>query len=392
MFSLGVIGISAISRTGVHLDLKDFLFGNVLGVADEDLAISFAVLLLVAGSIALLYRPLFAATFQPTVAATMGIPVRLVHYYVMLLLSFAVVAAMQTVGVILVVAMLITPASTALLLQKRLPGVLVLSAAIGLASAIAGLLLSIRFELPPGPAIAVTSTGFYAFAVFMAPGVGLVARVRARRLQRIRSRAEDLLKALHQESFGSETDARPLIERLGMTDGAMRDAVRRLERKGLVRRDRHGLHLTDAGRHAADELIRAHRLWESYLAAEYDMPGDRIHAEAERLEHLLTPEQVAEVDRHLGYPMTDPHGSPIPASPDATHCTLDDLFVHQQGRIAQRQPGADIPHRLWELGLGPGDILEVMRKAGAISVRTATRETDVPVDLARRIALEPVSD
>src|SRR5690606_16511331 len=126
------------------------------------LAISFTVLLLVAGSIAFLYRPLFAATFQPTVAATMGIPVRLVHYYVMLLLSFAVVAAMQTVGVILVVAMLITPASTALLLQKRLPGVLMLSAVIGLASAVAGLLLSIRFELPPGPAIAVTATAFYA--------------------------------------------------------------------------------------------------------------------------------------------------------------------------------------------------------------------------------------
>jgi Mn-dependent DtxR family transcriptional regulator len=322
----------------------------------------------------------------------MGIPVRLVHYFVMLLLSFAVVAAMQTVGVILVVAMLITPASTALLLQKRLPGVLLLSAAIGLASAIIGLLLSIRLELPPGPAIAVTATGFYALAVFFAPGVGLVARLRARRQQRIRIQNEDVLKALHKQTFGAERDARTLAERLGVPDRITRHALRRLARKGLVRRDADGPRLTDAGRNAADELIRAHRLWESYLAAEYDMPGDRIHAEAERLEHMLTPEQVDAVDRHLGYPMTDPHGSPIPASPDATLCTLDDLFVHQQGRIALRQPGADIPHRLWELGLGPGDILEVMRKAGTVMVRTATRETEVPADLARRIALEPVND
>jgi ABC-type Mn2+/Zn2+ transport system permease subunit len=114
MFSIGVIAISAISKTGVHLDLKDFLFGNVLGVADQDLWMTGIVMVMVVLSIIVFYRYLFASTFQPTIASTMGIPVRFIHYYLMLLLSFSVVAAMQTVGVILVVAMLITPASTAL--------------------------------------------------------------------------------------------------------------------------------------------------------------------------------------------------------------------------------------------------------------------------------------
>src|SRR5690606_13393910 len=101
-----------------------------------------------------------------------------------------------------------------------------------------------------------TATAFYALAVFYAPGVGLVARLRARRLQRVRIQAEDDLKALHKDTFGTGQDPRTFAERLGLSDGVTQAAVRRLTRKGLVQRDNDGLRLTDAGRRAADELIR----------------------------------------------------------------------------------------------------------------------------------------
>ncbi len=167
MFSIGVMGISWISRNeGVHLDLKDFLFGNVLGVANSDLYLTAGVTVYVVLSVIVFYRYLFVSTFQPVIAETMGIPVGLIHYFLMLLLSFAVVASLQTVGVILVVAMLITPASTALLLSNRLPVVIGLSAVIGLFAAVLGLLLAIIFDTTPGPAIAVTATLFYLVAVF----------------------------------------------------------------------------------------------------------------------------------------------------------------------------------------------------------------------------------
>jgi len=196
MFSIGVIGISSISRTGVHLDLKDFLFGNVLGVSNEDLVMTGAVMVVVVLSIIICYRYLFASTFQPTIASTMGIPVKLMHYYLMLLLSFSVVAAMQTVGVILVVAMLITPASTALLLANRLPKVLLLSGVIGFICSISGLALSIWHELPPGPSIAVTATFIYLLAAFFSPGEGLVVKRIRRRKQEQRVKAEDFLEEL----------------------------------------------------------------------------------------------------------------------------------------------------------------------------------------------------
>ena len=177
MFAVGVMGISWISRSeGVHLDLKDFLFGNMLGVGEQDLWLTGVVMIYTAISIATFYRFLFATTFQPAVARTMGISVSTMHYFLMLLLSFAVVASLQTVGVILVVAMLITPAATALLLSNRLQRVLLISAAVGLLSAALGLNLAILFGTTPGPAIVVTATLIYLLTVFLAPERGLVFR------------------------------------------------------------------------------------------------------------------------------------------------------------------------------------------------------------------------
>lgn len=177
MFSIGVIGISAISKGhGVHLDLKDMLFGNILGVSNEDLWITRIVAFVVIGSVILFYRQLFATTFQPVVAETMGIKTNAIHYLLMLILSFAVVASMRTVGVILVVAMLITPAATALLLSDRLKRVIILSGNIGFLAAAIGVNLAIVLDTTPGPAIVVTSTIMYILAVIFSPKKGLIVR------------------------------------------------------------------------------------------------------------------------------------------------------------------------------------------------------------------------
>ncbi|MGK0387568.1 MAG: ABC-type Mn2+/Zn2+ transport system permease subunit [Maribacter sp.] len=177
MFSIGVIGISAISKGhGVHLDLKDMLFGNILGVSNEDLWITIIVAFIVVGSVILFYRQLFATTFQPIVAETMGIRTNAIHYLLMLVLSFAVVASMRMVGVILVVAMLITPAATALLLSDRLKQVIVLAGVIGFVAAAVGVNLAIILDTTPGPAIVVTSTILYILAVIFSPKKGLIVK------------------------------------------------------------------------------------------------------------------------------------------------------------------------------------------------------------------------
>lgn len=312
MFSLGVILISRIAKNdGVHLDLKDFLFGNVLGVGDTDLLLTGLVLTYVLLSVVVFYRYLYASTFQAVVAQTMGIPVRLLHYFLMLLLSFAVVASLQTVGVILVVAMLITPAATALLLSQRLSRVLFLAGVIGMLSAIIGMVLAVVLNAPPGPVMALVATGFYVLTVVFAPYRGLVARAWYRRQRRRLTEREDIVKRVFRlnQQHGN-ADPELIREQLELSGQAFSSQLRQLRGKGLLHKTE--LRLTDAGKLLALRLVRAHRLWETYLNQEVGLTPDQIHSEAERLEHLLPEKMLDLVDEVLGYPETDPHGSVIP--------------------------------------------------------------------------------
>ena len=312
MFSLGVILISHISRNdGVHLDLKDFLFGYALGVSDTDLLLTGLVMVYVLLSVAVFYRYLFASTFQSVVAETMGIPVQVLHYFLMLLLSFAVVASLQTVGVILVVAMLITPAATALLLSQRLKVVLFIAGGIGMLSAILGMIVAVWLNTPPGPAMALVATALYVLTVIFSPSRGLVAKAWFRRQRRQQTIREDILKRVfRQNQRDGVADVAAIRDQLDLGAGAWSSQLSTLRAKGLMEKTE--LRLTDAGKLLALRMVRAHRLWETYLNKEVGLSPDQIHEEAERLEHLLTPEMLERVDEELGYPESDPHGSRIP--------------------------------------------------------------------------------
>ena len=311
MFALGVIGISWLSRNHhAHIDLKDFLFGNALGVSDTDLVLTGMVCLYVLGSIGLFYRPLFATTFQPVIAHTMGIRTKVVHYFLMMLLSFAVVAALQTVGVILVVSMLITPAATALLLSQRLPVVLGLAGGVGVLAAVSGLLGAFAFNTTPGPAMAVAASVCYAGAVAFAPKRGLVSKQLQVRRRRRRILLEDVLKEGLRLQSRDELTREALAARVQTPAGKVKSALSQLQRRGMVQQ--RPLRLTSKGELAALKLVRAHRLYETYLVDRLGLDQEHIHDEAERLEHDLTDELLADIDHDLGYPDTDPHGSPIP--------------------------------------------------------------------------------
>lgn len=385
MFSLGVIGISYISRQpGVHLDLKDFLFGNVLGVANDDLYLTAAITVYVLLSVAVFYRYLFITTFQPVIAQTMGISVRAIHYFLMLLLSFAVVASLQTVGVILVVAMLITPASTALLLSDRLQKVLILAALFGLLSAVTGLLASIVLETTPGPAMAVAATVFYLLAAFFSPQKGLVfSFFQKRKLQR-RIRLEDTLKQAFRLQQEEQLSFENLLHNLGFGAGALQHQLQRLRLNGLVDRDR--LALTENGREEARRLVRAHRLWETYLATEVGLTAEQIHDDAEKYEHLLTDEILDEVDKALGYPTTDPHGSPIPARKGLPEFSLLQLELKEEGKIATKQSSERVTAQLWQLGLLPDTLFSILKKENDfVELDQGGRQVRIPIELARKI-------
>ena len=313
MFSIGVIGISRLSRKeGFHLDTKDFLFGNVLGVSNADLNLTLGVSIVVIIAVIIFYRYLFASTFQPEVANTMGISTKVVHYLLMLLLSFAIVASLRTVGVILVVAMLIIPASTALLLSNHLKVVIILSALLGLLAAIAGFLLSYLLETTPGPAMTVVATFIYLLVAIISPTNGLLFKEIRKIKEKRRIIREDVLKQalkLHQNHTLSIDN---LSERIGYGTGKIKIILTRMSQKGWIKINQNELSLTVEGMRQAQKLVRAHRLWETYLVNEMGVAEIHIHQDAEDHEHHLSDDMLDELDSYLDFPDRDPHGSPIP--------------------------------------------------------------------------------
>ena len=387
MFSLGIMGISWISRDqGVHLDLKDFLFGNVLGVSNQDLYLTAGITIYVLVSIVVFFRYLFVTTFQPVIAETMGISTKAIHYFLMLLLSFAVVASLQTVGVILVVAMLITPAATALLLSDRLRWVLFLAGCIGLTSAVLGMVFAVIFTTTPGPAMAVTATVIYLIAVFLAPKKGLVFRYFHKRRLQIKIELEDTLKQSLRLQESSNLNFDNLLQKLGFSKSKLHKYLLSLSRKGDLAYKNKNIRLSPSGIEKASQLVRAHRLWETYLVQQMGLSEEQIHDEAEKFEHLLSVDLLDEVDEKLGFPSIDPHGSPIPAKKGIPDFPLIKLDIAKAAKIAQQQVDDHISSQLWQLGLLPDTSFSINKKEDDfVEINLEQKVLKLPKGLARKI-------
>lgn len=393
MFSIGVVGISWLSRKeGVHLDLKDFLFGNVLGVYDQDLYLTAAITLYVIISLFVFYRYLFVSTFQSVVAETMGISVNVIHYFLMLLLSFAVVASLQTVGVIQVVAMLITPSSTALLLSNRLKVVVVLSGCLGLFAAVVGLLLAIIFSTTPGPMMAIVATFVYILAVLFAPVKGLVFKFFANRKQAQKIKMEDVLKQTWKIGQSGTIGFAQLGKALGMEQGQLKGLLRTLSGKKLLSVSNNSVQLSATGTKEAERLVRAHRLWETFLVEKMGLNEGQIHEEAEKFEHLLSEEVLVEVDRSLGFPSKDPHGSPIPLLAGTPSHPLSGMQIGQSARIDDLQIDENIRAELWQRGILPDQVFVLTDiTTSKLKLLIGNQEIELPKRMADRVNIERIA-
>jgi manganese/iron transport system permease protein len=170
--SLGVALISTIRTYAV--DLSHILFGNLLGVSASDLWLTGLLGLATLAIVLILYKPFLIISFDPVLAATMHLPISALRNLMLVLLAVTIVVSMQTVGVGLVSAMLVTPAATAYLLVRRLPSMMVLSAFFGALSSLAGLYLSFYLNISSGAAIVLTATLFFFLAYLLAPQRGLL--------------------------------------------------------------------------------------------------------------------------------------------------------------------------------------------------------------------------
>ena len=174
MFALGIAMISTVRSYTV--DLTHFLFGDVLGVSAGDLWLITIFGLLVIASIFAFYKEFLVLSFDPMLAKTLRLPDTFLNYLLLLLIAVTIVLSLQTVGIALMSAMLVTPAATAYFLTRRLPIMMVLGATIGAISAVTGLYLSFYVNIASGPAIVLTSTFIFLLAFIFSPRQGLIKR------------------------------------------------------------------------------------------------------------------------------------------------------------------------------------------------------------------------
>ncbi|WP_373230274.1 metal ABC transporter permease [Cohnella sp.] len=172
-FALGIIMITLMKSS---TDLYHILFGNVLVVRSSEMWTTFVVGIVVLSAIYLFYKELLVSSFDPIMSAAYGLPNRMIHYLLMILLTMVTVASLQTVGIVLVVAMLITPAATAYLLTDRLWIMIFLSMGFGVVSSIVGLYFSYTYNLASGASIVLVATVLFALAFTFSPKQGILWR------------------------------------------------------------------------------------------------------------------------------------------------------------------------------------------------------------------------
>ncbi len=208
---------------------------------------------------------------------------------------------------------------------------------------------------------------------------------------------EDYLKQIFilgegRQKVGTQT----LAHRLQVRPASVTEMVGRLAQLGLVEHTRYrGVSLTDSGRRVALEMLRHHRLLETYLVQKLGYTWDQVHEEAERLEHVISERFEARIAEAMGHPTRDPHGDPIPTEdlsmpPEAAPVSLAELAAGERAIVArvgaQDRENLDL---LGRLGLAPGSSIEVIAAEGtALRVRVGGESFLLPGFLAERLWME----
>lgn len=315
LFALGVILLSA-SLGNVHIDIHCIAFSileltpllttRVLGIPIPDALGTLVVLDVAAAAVLVLFwKELKAAAFDGDFARAIGVPTGRLHYVVVGLTAACTVAAFESFGSILILGMFVFPPATARLLTDRLVSMIGVSVTASAIACVLGVVVGIAFRLDLSASIVLAAALLFTLALLFAPGHGAVARLVRRARLTIRMAEEELLASLFR---AEERDAAADVP----TDHAFAPWILATARWNLARRRWvEAGRLTDPGRRAAQSVVRAHRLWESYLEKNFGLPLDHLHASATEIEHYLGPDMQDRLAAELGSHL-DPHGRSIP--------------------------------------------------------------------------------
>ncbi len=320
-FGFGILLLTAIQQSGSgnQAGLDKFLFGKAASMTRQDVLTFGAVALVLLIVVFAFFKEFKLVAFDPDFARTAGLPVRGLEFTMASVTVLAVAVGIQAVGVVLMAALLITPATAARFWTDRIGPMVFLAALFGMASGLFGSWVSyIAPSMPTGPWIVVLLSAFAILSILLAPGRGIYARLRLRRENARKMLKENILKAFYtlgekSGDYQKSCSRKELSQVRPFDRDELRRGLKRLKQQGWVEHPGPGdWRLTEAGLGESRRVVRLHRLWELYLTRRVRIAPDHVHNNAEAMEHVLTPEVERQLLEELDHPLIDPHESIIP--------------------------------------------------------------------------------
>ncbi len=319
-FGIGILLITYIQRNygAEQTGLDKFFFGKAASMLYSDFIWLFSICALVIVCIILFYKEFLLVSFDKNYAKAAGLNVSLLEFLLSFLTVLVIVTGIQIVGIILMAALLVTPASSARFWTNKLSRLILLSAIIASISGIAGSLLSYSFtKMPTGPWIVIFLSLIAVISILFAPQKGVVARnMKSKRLKKIMLH-DNILKTFYHlaevdqdfEKYRTNSDLR---NRRYFEEPILSYALNDLQKQELICKKDSQFGLTSEGWIKAKRIVKVHRLWEMYLTKHLRISSDHVHDDADTIEHFISPELENELEKLLSYPDKDPHQTKIP--------------------------------------------------------------------------------
>ena len=344
--SLFALGVILISRAAENIDLDPgcVLYGAIEFVPLDTIQIGLfeiprAVVplgllsLMTLIFVILMFKELRITSFDSGLAQAMGLRPKRIDFILLILTALTTVVSFESVGSILVIVMLVAPASSALLLTDRLGLVLIIAVLIGCLTSFLGYFLALATNTSVAGMMAVVAGIIFATSWLISPSHGQIAIYFRRLKLQLQIATDDLLSAVfrHDEITRDLATSfeHPMLRRILWRKAAEKRAVRKgwlkLQPTAAIESDRY--QLTETGLELARSLVRSHRLWESFLHRDFQLAEDHLHEPAEMAEHFLGPALQRELTEELNQPGTDPHGTMIPSEIEKTVANDDDARI-----------------------------------------------------------------
>lgn len=323
-FGFGILLLTHIQHSGAgnQAGLDQFLFGKAASMRHSDLITYSVVAGLLLLIVVLLYKELMLFSFNPDFAQASGLPVKALKFTLNSITVLAIAIGIQSVGVVLMAALLITPAAAARAWTDKLWMLILIAAFTGGFSGLIGSYVSFSApQMPTGPWIVMSLSILALLSLFLAPKRGVLQRALVQRKNRRKILAENLLKAFYQAGEQRQLKSAPfstqeIQNQRYFPPAQWRQGLKHLLSQNWLLPQGEQYQLSRAGLEEARRVVRLHRLWEMYLTQRMRLKSDHIHPNAETIEHIITPEIEAQILEELDFPKKDPHQSPIPYSHD----------------------------------------------------------------------------